>query len=400
MKLKLLSLPLIVFFLAACSSAGLTSATALPTVMLDGGNASPQVQNTSAPNPSGATGSGATASGIVVPAQEAQMAFTLGGAVKTVNVAVGDHVRAGQTLVELENVSAQVALDQAKRNLLELTSAASIAAAEQVVASAQQALKDAQDDADGLFYARASDTLIQNTQGEIDLAKLQLARASDTYKKYARLPDGDTNKAQALVAMTEAQLLLNRLIAQYNWYSGKPTDIDAAMAQANLDAAKAALQEAKWYLAALKGEQIPADATGSKLAQLKKASDDVAAAQERLDATRLAAPFDGTLAALDLAKGDYVSPGVIVLVVSDSTRFRVETTDLSERDVSNVHVGQAVTVTIKALGENVTGHVTTISPLADTLGGDVVYKTTIALDLPVPEDLRAGMSVDVQFEAK
>jgi hypothetical protein len=37
-----------------------------------------------------------------------------------------------------------------------------------------------------------------------------------------------------------------------------------------------------------------------------------------------------------------------------------------------------------------------IAPLADTLGGDVVYKITIDLDAP-PAGLRAGMSVEVQF---
>jgi hypothetical protein len=40
--------------------------------------------------------------------------------------------------------------------------------------------------------------------------------------------------------------------------------------------------------------------------------------------------------------------------------------------------------------------VSAISPLADTLGGDVVYKVTIELD-SLPEGLRAGMSAEVQF---
>lgn len=396
MKSKLVPILIMAFVLAACSGAGQSAATALPTVVM-GGSGSPQPHSTSLP---GVPGSSVTASGVVVAAQKAQMAFTAGGTVKTVNVALGDQVKAGQVLVELENVSAQVAVDQAKRNLIELTSAASIAAAEQAVASAQQALKDAHDHADSLGYARASDTLIQNTQGQIDLTKQQLARASDAYRNLSHRPDGDTQKAEALVAMTNAQLLLNRLIAQYNWYAGRPSDIDAATAQANLDAATANLQEAKWYLSALKGEQIPADATGSKLVQLEKARQDVATAQERLDATRLVAPFDGTVAVVSVAKGDFVSPGAIVLVVTDVTQFHVETTDLSERDVPSVKIGQAVTITVKALGKDVTGHVTNISPLSDTLGGDVVYKTTIALDLPLPDALRAGMSVDVQFEVK
>lgn len=391
MKLKILSILLMVFAITGCSAAG--PATALPTVALDNNSASTQAAQQS-------NSASVAASGVVVPAQQAHMAFTIAGQIKTLNVSVGDQVKAGQVLAELDNAGAQMQVDQAARRLKEMTSQASIAAAGRAVADAQQALQDAQKKTDSMFFPRASDTLIDNTQGEIDLAKQALARASDTYKPLAKLPDGDSKKAAALVAMTNAQLNLNRLIAQYNWYAGTPTDIDAATARANLDAAKAAVQESQWYLSALMGEQIPADATGSQLAQLEQARDDLAAAHERLDATRLIAPISGTVITVNGLAGEIVSPGVIFVVISDVARLQVETTDLSERDVPNVKVGQTVTVTIKALNKDVTGRVLMISPVADSLGGDVVYKTTIDLDLPLPEGLRAGMSVDVQFEAK
>jgi multidrug resistance efflux pump len=325
------------------------------------------------------------------------MAFSVAGRIKVVNVAAGDQVKAGQVLAELDNATAQMQVNQAERNLKELTSQASIAAAERAVADAQQALEDAQDDFDSLFFPRASDTLIDNTQGEIDLARRALARAKDAYRPLADLPDGDSRKATALVAMTNAQLRLDQLIANYNWYAGTPSDIDAAKTRANLDAAKAALQENQWYLAALKGEQVPAAATGSKLAQLQQTRDDLAAAKERLDATRLVSPIAGTVVTVNGIAGEMASPGAVFVIVSNVEKLQVETTDLSERDVPNVQVGQTVMVTIKALGQNVTGHVVLISPIADTLGGDVVYKTTIDLD-EIPDGLRAGMSVDVQFE--
>jgi len=88
----------------------------------------------------------------------------------------------------------------------------------------------------------------------------------------------------------------------------------------------------------------------------------------------------------------------LLIVISDVTHLHVETTDLSERDVPNVEIGQKVMISIKALNTDVPGHVTSISPVADTLGGDVVYKTTIEIDSP-PAGLRAGMSVDVQYGA-
>jgi multidrug resistance efflux pump len=89
-------------------------------------------------------------------------------------------------------------------------------------------------------------------------------------------------------------------------------------------------------------------------------------------------------------------PGQPIIFLVDVEHVRIETTDLSERDVPQVKVGQAVSVLVKALNATLKGHVSQISPTADTLGGDVVYKTTIELDTR-PSELRAGMSVDVRF---
>ena len=379
---------LLTSLLTACGS---NTPTPLPTLALDGGS---PAATQSAPRPGGGS---AEASGVIVPVQEARLAFTVSGRIKTVSVVEGAQVKAGDMLAELDNATAEMQVNQAGRNLKELTSQAAIAAAERAVADAQKALDDAQKKVDSMFFPRASDTLIDNTQGSIDIAKQQLARAKDAYKHVSDLPDGDSRKAAALVAMTNAQLNLDRLVSNYNWYSGTPTDIDATIARANLDAAKAALDEAKWYVSALKGEQIPEDATGSNLAQLQQARDDLSAARERFEATRLVAPISGTVITVGGIAGEVASPGVVFIVVSDVSKLQVETTDLSERDVPNVQVGQQVTVTVKALGQNLTGHVVLISPISTSLGGDVVYKTTIDLD-EIPTGLRAGMSVDVSFE--
>jgi multidrug efflux pump subunit AcrA (membrane-fusion protein) len=389
MRIKVLLLvSILVLALSACGSN--SAQTPLPTVALD-----PNATPVSTKNIGGS--GGVTASGEVVPKQEAKLAFSLGGVIKTVNVAEGDQVEAGKILAETDNASIQMEVDQAQRNLQELTSPSSIAAAEKAVAVALKGLDDTQDKSDSLFYPRASETLIKNTEGEIDLAKKALARAQDSYRLVARLEDGNERKAQALVAMTDAQMRLNDLISKYNWYTGKPTDIDATDIRANLAMAEAALQEAQWYLSALKGEQLPSQATGSKLAQLKQTRDNLASAQDRLEKSRLVAPFAGTVAVVQIVVGEYATPGQVMVVLSDTATLRVETTDLSERDVPKVEIGQTVNVFVQALNENVAGQVSLISPISDTLGGDVVYKTTIDLDT-IPPGLRSGMSVDVQFQ--
>jgi multidrug resistance efflux pump len=390
MKQYLLLILLLAFGLSACG-ANSAQATPLPTVEL--GNA-----GSDAPTSGGSNvfSSGVAASGFVLPAQDAQLAFSVAGKIAKVNTAEGQVVKAGDLLLELDNTSIQLEVAQAERTLRELTSATAIASAEQSVANARKVLEDAEKEANRLNYPRASDTLRDKTQGEIDLAQQALTRAADAYRQVARLEDGDPKKAAALVNYTNAQLYLDSLIAKLNWYEGKASDVDAAIANANLDAAKVALQESEWYVAALKGEQLPAEATGARLAQLEQARDALSAAKYRLDQTRLLAPIDGTIITLSPVAGEFVSPGQVVIVISDVANLYVETTDLSERDVPKVSVGQNVTVFVEALNTEIPGTVLSISPVSNTLGGDVVYKTKVTLENP-PTELRSGMSVEVRF---
>jgi multidrug efflux pump subunit AcrA (membrane-fusion protein) len=368
----------------ACASIA-PSPTPLPTVVLQGGN----------PQPSQSFAE-VSASGHIVPAQEAQLAFPAGGTVAAVYVSVGDQAVPGQVLAEQENAAASLQVQQAERTLRELTSQASIAAAEQAVATAQQAADTAQKKVNGLSYPRATNAFIDNLEGELALAKDQLDQASDHYHALSGLSDSDPAKAAALVAKTQAEIQVNQLTANLNWYTGQPSDLDVSTAHANLDVANAALQEAKWYLSALRGEQIPTEATGAKLAELEQARDALTTAQANYDATRLVSPIEGSVISVDIVPGEYASLGEVVIMVSDVARLRVETTDLSERDVPRVKIGQPVTVHIDALNQDVPGRVEAISPVANTIGGDVVYKTTVDLDSQ-PVGALAGMTVEVRF---
>ena len=156
MKSKFFAVILISFLLTACSAKTTPTATTAPTQ---------QTSNLLVVN-----SSTAAASGVVMAEQDAHLSFTISGNLKGINVVAGDQIKAGQVLAQLDDTSIQMDYAQAERTLKELTSSASQAAAAQTLALARQDLEDQQDKVDSQFYRRASDTLIDNTKGEIDLA--------------------------------------------------------------------------------------------------------------------------------------------------------------------------------------------------------------------------------------
>lgn len=110
----------------------------------------------------------------------------------------------------------------------------------------------------------------------------------------------------------------------------------------------------------------------------------------------LTAPFAGTVVSVDIFPAETVSPGEVVTVIGDLSGYRIETTDLSERDVPDVKIGQVVNVFVEALGQDFIGKVAEVSQISATLGGDVVYKVTIDFDQQ-PKGLLWGMSADVEI---
>ncbi len=75
--------------------------------------------------------------GTVMPAEESSLAFNAGGQVSQINVKVGDQVKAGDVLAQLDDTEAQIQLASAQQTMDALTSAAAIATAKQTLATAE-----------------------------------------------------------------------------------------------------------------------------------------------------------------------------------------------------------------------------------------------------------------------
>jgi multidrug resistance efflux pump len=243
---------------------------------------------------------------------------------------------------------------------------------------------------------RGTDDMIDKADSNLTIADGNLVNAETFFKMFDHLKHDDPNYVAALSRLTAARTAYDQAKTNLDYLEAKPTPLEVQKNDTLLAIATAARQEDQWYLSALKGEPIPAEATGIQLTNLQNAKDNLAAAQTLLDDTRLISPLDGVLTEMNLHVGDFAAPGIVGAAVIDPNSYYVETTDLSELDVPKVQIGQNVNLNIKALGETVTGKVKAISSEATSLGGDMVYKTIISFD-KIPEGLRSGMSVDVEF---
>ena len=229
------------------------------------------------------------------------------------------------------------------------------------------------------------------------LAQNALKDAQTFYDDTSGDPTRDTPKAVAYQRLYSAQQVYDHELYIYNLYSGKANPSQVDQATAKVASAKAKVAEDQTLVAVLTGATLPDHPTGTGYAALMLAKLNLQTAQEALNSTRLVAPFDGQVATVTANVGDVVSPGQVMVVLTDITYMHIETTDLSERDVPQVKPGQPVTVTVKALNQDIPGKVSVISPLSGKLGGDVVYRVIILLD-ELPASLLSGMSVDVRFK--
>jgi RND family efflux transporter MFP subunit len=136
----------------------------------------------------------------------------------------------------------------------------------------------------------------------------------------------------------------------------------------------------------------------SAAAELARAQALLESAKATLAAqSTLAAPIDGTIISVDISPAETVVPGQVVIVLADLSKYQIKTTDLSERDVTRVQIGQPARVYIEALHEEFGGEVSDIERVSSTLGGDVIFQVTIELHQQ-PQDLLWGMSADIQIE--
>jgi RND family efflux transporter MFP subunit len=205
-------------------------------------------------------------------------------------------------------------------------------------------------------------------------------------KEVAIKEGDDVTAGQTLVTLNTPDLEYNLLAAQEAFRSKQ---------------AYAELQRYKRVLDIRKGKKfwdvVPPEVRQKADAEAASAQAALGIVQASLAESTLVAPLDANVASVDVMPGEFVKENQVVITLATLNALQLETTDLSERDIPKVNIGATVNIFVEALNENFTGKVISISPRADTVGGDVVFKVTIAFDKQ-PEKLLWGMTAEVTIE--
>ena len=385
------------------------------------------------------------ASGKLLPARWAGLSPAASGALRALNVAEGDQVAAGAVLAEVDNgilqsqvevARAAVAEAEAARNKLlagatptELAQAqADVLAAQSGVAQAQANLRQAQEAG---VVAEAQVAIAQaqynelasrpspaeriEAQRRIDLARLALAQAQRAYDEVRG--DPHIGMLPQALALQQATTDYEAARAAYQVATQGATREQLAVAAAQINAAKAQVQvvraqtppaeaavksaEAQVVRAQAALDRVKAGATAEDKAmaeaRVKSAQALLAQAQAQLRQTQVSAPFAGQVGTIYVRPGELAAPGQPVLMFGDTSKLRVETTDLRETDVTKLKVNMPVEVTFDALpGRTFQGKITRIAPMSTTEKGSTNF--TVIVEVPdLDGSLRWGMTAFVNI---
>lgn len=275
------------------------------------------------------------ASGRVATPYRVDIGSQVTGTVAEVPVEQGQTVKTGQALIVLEAAEARAGVKQA----------------EVAVAQAEARLRQ--------------------------LRELQLPVAGQTLRQ-----------AEANLANARAQLDRNRQLYA-SGYIGKSvlddTERNVEVAQSQVDAARKQVETA----------QPTGSDSAVAVAALEQSRASLQAARARLGYATIRAPYDGTLIARDVERGDVVQPGKVLMVLSPSGETQL-VLQIDERNLARLKLGQKALASADAYpAQQFAAELVYINPAVDPQRGTVEVKLRVP---EPPEYLRQDMTVSVDIE--
>jgi HlyD family secretion protein len=166
-------------------------------------------------------------------------------------------------------------------------------------------------------------------------------------------------------------------------------------ASAQVASSEAALVQAKASLDLKKSQARPAELNAAK-AQILSAQGQLQAASANLENTVLRAPSAGTITSVDIKVGELTTAQKEVMILQDVGNLHIEA-NISEANIANIKVGQTVEVTLDAFGpdKRYVATVQAVDPASTVVSGVVNYKITATLEKD--SNIKPGMTANMSI---
>ncbi|ADL70024.1 efflux transporter, RND family, MFP subunit [Thermoanaerobacterium thermosaccharolyticum DSM 571] len=288
---------------------------------------------------SGKLNSTIVVNGSLTPNKYADVSSKLAGQVIAVNADVGDKVKAGQLLVQIDTKELKAQLQQAD---------ASIAMANKQAEAAKVSIQAAQQN-------------VEAAEIKVNSAKVSLDDAQKNYDRVKSLYDaGAASQSQLDAADTQLKQAQNQYNAALNQYESAKTQVNNAQKQYEI------------Y-------------TGPALQQAEAAKNVV---QVQMTNSDIYAPLDGIVTNRNIQPGELATAGTPLLTIAETSTLKIEGT-INEDIVPLLRVGQKVPVVIDAFPDKqFQGVISQIGPVATTTGQ--IFPIEIAVTNP--GELKPGMT--------
>ncbi len=386
--------------------------------------------------------------GQVVSSNSVAVVPETSGVVKRVYKTLGQTVRAGETVVELQNSSEQQAVLQARSGVsssqAQLSKSKQSADREDIVNQeldvnnkktdlnekqlAITQLADtiqisinnsAQSSYDQFFYDGTTDPQLRfSVRDTSDARRLEAERSelSRTINEFAeRIPDA-TSYSRAIALLDDTEDLIDSYLATLTSFSSvvssQPTSIvsqevqdqrlsvirsirqpilslknQVSLERISLESAKNALAISENNLAKL---QEGPEVEDVQIAEsgLDSSRSNLASAQIQLSKTFIKAPTFGRISSIETRVGQLVGPSAPIFVLSSSDAKRVDVY-LTEKDVAQIQVGSSVVID----GEY-SGTVARIAPTIDAQTGKIKVEIFATDTITLTEGVGVGVAIE------
>jgi HlyD family secretion protein len=261
--------------------------------------------------------------GLVEPVKNYEFHSPMATSVRTVAVQQGDRVKAGQLIMQLDDINARAR-----------------------VATAESALRSAE-------------------------ATLEATRQGGTLQEQQSLT---SNVSRSRLDLADAQRQLAALQKLQSTGAASASEVAAAQQRVSID------QDS---LAALQTRQqtrySTADLTRAQAA-VSDAQANLAAARSVLDQTTLRAPIDGTVYSIVVGRSDFVEEGKLLFQIADLKNVRVRAY-FDEPEIGDLALGQSITIVWDARhGKEWHGHIVLLPSTIVTFNTRNVGEVLVAVD--------------------